>query len=271
MFNWVTTYSGTSTDIGRNIICDNQKVYLVGNASSPVDFNPSTNVQGIPFYGLTDAFITKLSDCLPSDSSLFAIACNLYHSPSGTYRWTTAGTYTDSLINQNGCDSILTINLFITNQNKGISQNGFTLSSNASNSTYQWLDCNNGNAPIVGETNASYTATQYGDYAVELTQNGCKDTSTCVLILGVGIESIDFLKEGILISPNPSNGQFNVRLMKSFNGALEIYNNIGQSVYREVVVNSDKISVTLNASEGVYLLRLTGINGVTSTSKVILK
>ena len=59
--------------------------------------------------------------------------------------------------------------------------------------------------------------------------------------------------------------------MKSFNGALEIYNNIGQSVYREVVVNSDKISITLNASEGVYLLRLTGINGVTSTSKVILK
>ena len=31
----------------------------------------------------------------------------------------------------------------------------FTISSNASNSTYQWLDCNNANAPIVGETYAS--------------------------------------------------------------------------------------------------------------------
>ncbi|MFB1023708.1 MAG: hypothetical protein QMC40_13235, partial [Vicingaceae bacterium] len=112
-------------------------------------------VQGILFYGLTDAFITTLSDCLPSDSSLFVIACTFYHSPSGTYRWTTARTYPDTLINQNDCDSILTLNLFITNQNKGISQNGFTISSNASNSTYQWLDCNNANAPIVGETYAS--------------------------------------------------------------------------------------------------------------------
>jgi hypothetical protein len=155
LFNWVTTYSGSNTDIGANIIGENQKVYLVGNASSPVDFEPSGNVQGILFYGLTDAFITTLSDCLPSDSSLFVIACTFYHSPSGTYRWTTDRTYPDTLINQDGCDSILTLNLYITNQNKGISQNGFTLSSNASNSTYQWLDCNNANAPIVGETYAS--------------------------------------------------------------------------------------------------------------------
>jgi hypothetical protein len=81
----------------------------------------------------------------------------------------------------------------------------------------------------------------------------------------------DFLKDGILIYPNPSNGQFNVRLSNSFNWALEIYNNIGQSVYRKVFVNSGKILVSLNASKDVYLLRLTGINEATSTFKVILK
>src|SRR5690554_4922439 len=35
--------------------------------------------------------------------------------------------------------------------------------------TYQWIDCNNGNAIITGETGQSYTATENGDYAVIVT------------------------------------------------------------------------------------------------------
>ncbi|MDB9964148.1 hypothetical protein OAD50_03660 [Vicingaceae bacterium] len=80
LFQWVTTYSGTNTDIGTNIVCDNSRVYLVGNASSPAYFDPSPNLQGIPSYGLTGNFITKLNDCTARDSSIFVVACNSYAS-----------------------------------------------------------------------------------------------------------------------------------------------------------------------------------------------
>tara|TARA_B110000503_G_scaffold142897_1_gene241525 strand:- start:2220 stop:4586 length:2367 start_codon:yes stop_codon:yes gene_type:complete len=206
-----------------------------------------------------------------SDTTLFALACNSYNSPSGTYTWTTSGTFLDTLVSQNGCDSVIKVNLFITNQNKTITQNGFTLTSNATNSTYQWLDCNNNNAAIRGETNASFTPTQNGDFAVELTENGCKDTSACVMILGVGIANNNFANESFTVSPNPSNGEFNIQFVNSFSGELDIFNSIGQSIYREVISNNNQVDISLNASKGVYFLRLTSNNGETSTSKVIVK
>lgn len=47
--------------------------------------------------------------------------------------------------------------------------------------SYQWLDCDDNFASLIGETNQSITATT-GNYAVEVTLNGCSDTSSCVLV-----------------------------------------------------------------------------------------
>lgn len=269
-FQWVTTISGSVSDIGLNMICDQQNVYLVGNASSPADFDPSAAVQGVPFFGSSDGFIVKYNDCQQSDSSIFEVACAAYISPSGRYTWTTSGNYTDTLQTKNGCDSVITISLFVTNQNKTVTQNGFTLTSNATNSTFQWLDCSNGNTAISGETNASFTATQNGDYAVELTQNGCKDTSACITILGVGLESNQFTNQTIILSPNPTNGNFNIQFESNFSGVIEIYNSVGQSVYNNMV-NDSQIDVSLDVSKGIYLVRLTNEEGKISTAKLLVK
>ncbi|MDG1147691.1 MAG: hypothetical protein P8N52_05235 [Crocinitomicaceae bacterium] len=56
--------------------------------------------------------------------------------------------------------------------------------------TYQWLNCDNGNTIINGETNQSYTPTSTGNYAVEVTLNGCIDTSACFLVAYTGLEEI---------------------------------------------------------------------------------
>ena len=44
------------------------------------------------------------------------------------------------------------------------------------NASYQWLDCNDGFALIVGEIGQGFTAIENGSYAVEVSQNGCVDT-----------------------------------------------------------------------------------------------
>jgi len=69
---------------------------------------------------------------------------------------------------------------------------GTLLTANEVNATYQWLDCDNGNAAIMGETNQSYTPTLTGNYAVELTVGNCVDTSACFLVDFTGI--IDLTK-----------------------------------------------------------------------------
>ncbi len=40
-----------------------------------------------------------------------AVACDVYHSPSGKYKWYSDGSYQDTVLNSVGCDSVLSIQL----------------------------------------------------------------------------------------------------------------------------------------------------------------
>ncbi|GAB4252024.1 MAG: hypothetical protein Kow0079_06470 [Vicingaceae bacterium] len=55
------------------------------------------------------------SSCTNTSSTISPTACNSYTSPSGNYTWTTSGTYMDTIPNAAGCDSIITIQLTISN------------------------------------------------------------------------------------------------------------------------------------------------------------
>lgn len=54
-----------------------------------------------------------------------------------------------------------------------------SLKSLAINARYQWLDCDNNYSKLINDTNAVFVPKQSGAYAVEVTQNGCIDTSDC--------------------------------------------------------------------------------------------
>ena len=71
-----------------------------------------------------------------------------------------------------------------------ISQTDVTLTADQNNATYQWIDCDNNNSPISGETNQSYTPTVTGNYAVEVTVNGCTSVSECVLVDFTGVDEL---------------------------------------------------------------------------------
>lgn len=55
-----------------------------------------------------------------------------------------------------------------------------TINANASGLSYAWIDCDNNNILIPGETGQSFTATETGNYAVIITDGSCIDTSDCV-------------------------------------------------------------------------------------------
>lgn len=87
----------------------------------------------------------------------------------------------------NGCDSVRVLNLTLypplsANLNS-LSWNGVTLTPSnpitlTTGETLQWINCVTGEA-IVGETEASFTPTQSGQYALVLNNGNCSDTSNC--------------------------------------------------------------------------------------------
>lgn len=47
------------------------------------------------------------------------------------------------------------------------------------NASYQWVDCNNGNTDILGQTSMTYAPTVSGSYAVKITTDECQVTTDC--------------------------------------------------------------------------------------------
>lgn len=52
--------------------------------------------------------------------NISATSCSMYASPSGNYIWTSTGIYYDTIMNNVGCDSIITINLTINDSRSTI-------------------------------------------------------------------------------------------------------------------------------------------------------
>jgi hypothetical protein len=88
-------------------------------------------------------------------------------------------------MNSWGCDSFITVVLTIDTVEIGVTQNGDTLTADFSGATYQWFKCMPAFIPLAGENNQSLIAPANGSYAVEITYNGCTDTSDCYAVTTV--------------------------------------------------------------------------------------
>ena len=151
---------------------------------------------------------------------------------------------------------------------------GLDMMSNAAGATYQWLDCDNGNAEINGANGQTYTATANGNYAVEVTSgSGCIDTSACVAITIVGIEE-NTLFNHVSVYPNPNIGEFSISF-ENYTGevnieVVDVTGNLVSSSKENVKSNvSFKVDLRSSAS-GLYFVKVSGEYD-TNTIRVIKK
>ena len=135
--------------------------------------------------------------------------------------------------------------------------------------TYQWLNCDNGFAIISGETNASYTpSTIVGNYAVEVSENGCVDTSACFLIDVTGINDLGMF--GLSLFPNPNHGVVNIESANNNLNSIVIMDNSGRLVYEDRIVQGSMTKLDLTHFEkGVYFVKLSGGFGTVVEEVVI--
>lgn len=215
-----------------------------------------------------DSIITIDLTVNNSSSTISPVACDSYTSPSGNTTWTNSGTYNDTIPNTNNCDSTITINLTINNTDSTITQSGTTLTAQASNASYQWIDCNNNNQPIVGETAQSFTATVIGNYAVIVTENNCTDTSQCIAILTIGVT--DYQNNSVKVYPNPTQETVQIELDKQHKNVLiEVMDISGRVIQLKSYKTLDKVKLDIKEANGIYLLKVSADNLSPQFIKVI--
>ena len=191
----------------------------------------------------------------PSDTLLSQQICGGEIFSFNGMNLNTTGIYADTLSNISGCDSIVTLNLNVLEPNMAVTQAGATLSSNAAWATYQWLNCDNGFAPLIGDTNAIFVATANGNYAVAVTQMGCTDTSACYSVTGIGIDELTIDHSLFTIYPNPSDDEVTISLSQPCeNCKIEITNTLGQFLFVKSI--NDKVeSINLDMlPAGIYFI-----------------
>jgi len=209
---------------------------------------------------ITNTVLNTVVDVVPTQDTSYVqeTACNSYVLNGRTY--TESGIYLQRLNGVGSCDSVVSLNLTLQPLDTSVGQIGSTLTANEGgahglNVNYQWVDCDNGNAPISGATSQNFTPELNGNYAVIISREGCSEMSACQNVSTVGIDP-DFQAE-LRYYPNPTTDALTIELGAFYpDTEVEIVNTLGQQFDQRTFGRSDKISVQLPAQKGLYFVKV---------------
>lgn len=204
-----------------------------------------------------DSVVTTNLTVLPALSSSQTMSICAGESVTvGDSTYATSGTYQTILTSIGGCDSTVTTNLTVVSPiDATVTINQGVLQVAESGATYQWLDCDNNNIPISLATNQNYTPTVNGIYAVEVTVNGCVDTSDCqnYNLIGLGENPISDVR----LFPNPTTDQFTLLLNGIVVSRISIVDATGRIVMIIDEVAGNELTLDLkNEQTGLYFVQL---------------
>jgi uncharacterized repeat protein (TIGR01451 family) len=239
----------------------NNRVGIYFDYNDPIITNTTSHIIGRP---IKTASWTETKDI--TDEACDEYTYNSFkYAQTGSYYQIKEGTPTDTLV---------TLNLTIyktEDLDLSISQSGNTLTANATSATYQWVDCDNGNAIISGETNQNFTPSVSGNYAVIVTQNGCTDMSACQSITVLSTIDTSYSLSMTKIYPNPNTGSFTVAFGKQLNNAtINVTDILGKTIY-STTVSGDKHNIELTQAKGIYFVNIQTQQGERTTMKLVIE
>ncbi|MEO9533889.1 MAG: alpha/beta hydrolase [Crocinitomicaceae bacterium] len=241
--DWNTGSTGTS------IIVDTSGTYY-GTTS---DCSSSNSVT-INFHP-SDSINQEITIC---QGETITVGSNSYSSP---------GTYYDDFTSVNGCDSVVITQLSVTTSlDNTINITSTELIANQTGVSYQWIDCDNSNAPISGATQQNFIPLDSGNYAVIIGDGSCSVTSDCVYFEQTS-SSISNLNFNIEIYPNPAGQFIHVDLMNS--ASYQLLNLRGEEL-QSGWLSAAKNTLQLDYPNGIYMLKFTSESGATYIQKFII-
>ncbi len=229
--------------------------------------------------GCDSSIITHISTCHIFNTTLVFTVCkgSSFTFPDGTTTFNVQPPFVTHLSNLHGpgieCDSFITTTLNVVDMDTSVSKTNAVLQSNLSNANYQWLNCAD-NSLLPFDTAQSFTATIAGSYAVQLSLNGCVDTSACYVISANDL--VQHRPSDINLYPVPAKGSLTIAVQSkvSANLSISLYDSYG----REVLTNTVKLlpgnnTTTLSTSSlaaGIYTLKLYNDGTQETTSKSVV-
>jgi hypothetical protein len=133
-------------------------------------------------------------------------------------------------------------------------------------STYSW-SASALTSSVISVTTSSVAGT-YTFGVIGTATNGCVRTATISRVVDacVGIENITNNSNSISIYPNPFSNELKIT---EHNGSIEIYNAIGQLIFKQGVIANEVVN-TSEFAKGIYILKLFDAeNKLIQTSKVV--
>lgn len=190
------------------------------------------------------------------------------------------GVFFDTLTTVAGCDSILIILLMhdAFEINDGIFASDSSLTAAPQDSLwyiqetvwYQWVDCNNGFAPIEGATDHEFFPTETGSYAVLITSSGCGENyvqSECLDFIVLSARNETYA-DALSIYPNPARDEVFVESALPISH-LKIIDISGRTI-AEHQPRIERFALDLDGySSGIYLLQIHTTQGVLVKKLVI--
>lgn len=191
-----------------------------------------------------------------SSGSESVSACGSYTWPANGITYVTSGTYTAVLSSGSGCDSLATLNLTIDQvEYELVTSSGFFIVA-AEGATLQWLDCDDGYAPVNGATGPTFTPPGNGEYAVEVSKDGCVDTSNCVSLVTTSLNEPESGIE-LRVFPNPTTGRITIGLGKPYSDVRAILRNtVGQVVGELALDQTEQFDMNVTGPAGIYTLEV---------------
>lgn len=175
-------------------------------------------------------------------------------------------TATTVLTNAVGCDSTVTLDLTITaSPVAGATNNGDGTLSATGSGSIQWINCATGNA-IVGETNATFSPANDGDYAVVVSAGDCSDTSECVNYSTVGLSLLD--ANNFSVYPNPTNGKINLS-SKALMSTIVVKDAAGRIIQEKAVATNNEAVDLTDVQSGIYFVTIGAVDNTQATIRVI--
>ncbi|QNR25456.1 LamG-like jellyroll fold domain-containing protein [Croceimicrobium hydrocarbonivorans] len=196
-------------------------------------------------------------------------SCGPYLGPNGI-NYTQSGHYIDTISpSTSGCDTIMDLTLVVNNLDSSASRIASnTLEANETDTaaTYQWLKCTDNYSKIVGATRRQFTFVLNGSYAVEVSLNGCVDTSACIVITNVGLEELN--ADMLHIYPNPAQNHINLEYPAGSFDKYELLSLDGALIKQGKLNRSGNSVIELaQIPGGLFFIRTIGSAG-TLTQKI---
>lgn len=169
---------------------------------------------------------------------------------------TEAGEYL-ATVSGGECDSTVMLTLEVNAAvDAGVTELEGGLMANATEATYQWLDCSEGYAVIPDATEQTFLPDQGGSYAVLVTQGECADTSACHAVVVTGIREQAGLDARLF--PDPARDQVRITLgAPAARLDLSLCDMNGREVWRGTFNGTSTVDLSLEGlTDGVYLVRL---------------